>query len=896
MAKISEEINKLQNDSIDLDLQSRMLLVKKNMKGLDSSTDKYNKLVKEVLDLQIKRLENEKSKLKDSTVQEKVSVQSKVTKLEKEIQRQIVSYTKYKLDTKSNASLKNKTSVSLKDLENVFHEFIADVSSSISKSASSSINLSEKKIFRSAVNSKRDKQEAYHTGVTGTSVKDTRQGIATVEVEHILESEKELADSLKEAFVDIKETIESTSSKREFDIQNEKFKLLIDVLNKNRGVIADNLEKELDKLIGAVSGEVKTKSGRLGVIAGKYEDIKADAERLGITEKLNSAGSSLVKGLGKLDGELGNFAESILSSIEGIDRFATGLFKIPETFNNFKKFLGGTASFLSGKSAPDQTAKLEEVKNSIDALGEKFTGVINEKTESGKEIPEIKNFNKGLKGVNKLTKTQAENLGKTNKLAKVTVGLLAAFNIETASLSKKFGLLRLKSLFTGFGDVLNRYAGYILTGALAVYTFSKDFVSKGFLNGIKAFKSGIMSIGSVITSFAKFALPLLVTGVTALTTAFTALSLPIQAIVGGLGLVTAALFLFPVAVEKITGWISSIIDKFAIIVNKTIDYLISFLPNSKRIKRLADSMNPFGSSESEKQAKTIANGVQEKQKDTNPKLSPSSSYGGLGSMAAKSESGKAGSSAIGWDSTGGWSYGQYQVKQSNVPSFMKYLDEDTRKQLENAGPVGSNEFNAKWKELGKSGAFSGAEQKYIEDTHYKPTLARTNSGEELGKRGQGLKELLFSISVNEGERYGSSTINSALQDKDVSKMSDSDIIEAISSYRKSNLKNRYRSSTPRVQASIAKRIEAEKIGALGYDNQRLQVASEQNSTLNQKAQEQMAMNQAKTIAQSMPNPSIINESNSVQNGSTNRPNTPVDLRNSESTFVRNMDSDFGLFR
>lgn len=892
MTKISEEIEKLQNDSIDLDLQTRLAAIKRNMKGLDSSTDKYNNLVKEVLNLQIKRLENEKKKLTNANLQEKVSIQSTVTKLEKEVQKQIVKFTKYKLDTKANASLKNKTNVTLKDLENVFHSFIDELSESVGEAAGASINLSKKKLYRSAINSKRDKQEAYYMGTTGSSESATRKGIAGVEVEKLLESEKELVDSLKEAFTDIKETIESTDSKREFDIQSEKFNLLIEVLNKNRGIIADSIEKDLDKLIGIVSGEVKNKSGLLSRIGGKYEDIKADAERLGITEKLNAAGNSLARGLGKLDGELGNFAESILSSIEGIDRFATQLFKIPETFNNFKKFLGGTFQFLSGKGGPDQTEKLKEIKQSIDTLGEKFTTVVNDKTEQGKEHPEIKKFAKGLKGTNKLTKTQNEQLTKTNKLTKISTTLMTALNVEMSGLVKRFGLLRVKSFFTGFGTLLSRYSGYILTGALAVYTAGKALGARAMMKGILSLRIGFAAMGKVVSSLVTFTIPLLTAAITGVTSTLAAIGAPGLIVIGALAAVGVAAYIFRDKLMNAIDKIIEVANNFAKKIKDVIDYIKSFIPDLNPfdkdddfwkgldvLKGWANKLNPFGASESEKQAQMMTQQVQEKMKsggNSSPNLQSNSSYDGKPRIIPTSDSDKFMEGLISAET------GEITDKRQAFDES-RFIRTGAGSDSSAYGPLQITKGLAEGSV--KNGAFDNDPElkKWVQEKfipHGRKMLKADYNDPVYGKYGKG--DLSGAEDRAMYEKMGRLLSKNALENNK------GNVVKATGEWRLGDSKkDQLGAVDPKYRDKVLASIQ-------NNESQQMKTVMDQRKQLQYTTQQQMAMNQVKNFAQAIPQTSI-NQSTNIQNAAGTQPFTPIDLRNTESTFCRNMDIDFRPF-
>lgn len=874
---ISEEIQKLQQDALDLDLQKRLSDVKKNMRGLDSSTDKYNKLVKDVLELQIKRLENHKLKLRNANLADKIPLQNSVTKMEKEIQRQIVSFTKYKLDTKANASLRNKASINLSDLENVFHEFIGDITEVLSETAKSSINLSQKRLFRGAINSKRDKQESYHKGTTGESETKTRQRIAQTEVTKILESEKELADTLKEAFIDIKETINSTESKREFDIQSEKFKLFVEVLEKNRGVINDQLEEKLDQLIKEIAGDKKAKSGLLSTLGGKYADVKADAERLGVTEKLTSAGNSLARGLGKVDSELGNFAEGILAGIEGIDRFAQQLFKIPETFANFKKFFGSLSIFGGGSTnkKSDQTEKLEEINTSINELGQKFTDVINEKTSVSEEEKETKLRNvAGIKRQTKATKEQSKAVEGQNKLMKVTASILALLNIETSVLTKRFALLKTGSFFSGFSAFLQKYSGYILTGALAVYTFGKGLIARTFLRSIGLFRTGIMAIAGLLTNLSRLVLPLLITGLGTLATAIAGLSTPVLLIGGGLIAAAGAILLFPEAVKK------------------AIDYIYSLIPSPKKIWNATkqgvsdaydtaagwlDYINPFSSSSSPGQ--------------TGSGLSPNTPFGNTGQGISKdklafmknmtaeqhqkvAEYAKKYNvdpnlvyAVIGQESSGKAG----AISQTGVAGLMQVTG-DTGKSL--LGPDFDRKDPNQNLEAGVK-YLSVLRERYGGDLNQ--MMAEYNGGMEYAERAKAGRSYSTGNPAKDRENdghYAGIKRNYDILNEQSEKMMLAQV-----------------QPTPTPRVAFLPNGE----NSLAADNQKLQSATEKNEMLEYQSQQQAIAKQALAMAQAAPTPApIINQT--VQNSGNEKPFAPVDLRNSENTFVRNMDNDFGLYR
>lgn len=876
MAKIDEQYNKLQTDAIDLDLQNRLAQVKKNMRGLDSSTNKYNSLVKEVLELQIKRLENEKKKLKTASVQDKVEGQNKVSNLEKEINEQMISFTKYKLDTKANAGLKNKTNVTLKDLEKVFHDFIADVSSSISSTSKASINLSDKKLFRTAINSKRDKQEAYNMGITGDSESQSRRSIAGVEVDYLLDSEKDLAKSLKDAFVDIKETIESTSSKREFDIQSEKFKLLIDVLEKNRNVISDDLEKELEKLIGAVSGEVKNKSNFLSRAGGKYEDIKADAERLGITQKLTSAGNELAQKLGFLDSELGTFIEGIMSTIEGIDRFATAIFKIPETLGNFKKFISGSFSLLTGRGGEDQTEKLQEVKESIDALGEKFTNVVNEKTDKedllGDSPEQFTKLGKGLKGVNKLSKAQSDNLTKGNKLTRLSNSLMTGLNLQMTGLLKSFGFLRIKSFFTGLISVVTVFTTSLITATLAAFTFAKTLFAKTFIRGLRLFTSGIVGLGGIFVSLARFTLPLLLAGLGTAAVALKTILLPLIGLGIAVGLVVGGLYLMYQGMKKLIAWVDSIIPSKQTLTH---NWLLNddFYSGAERIGGWMNQINPFGGpSESEKQAQQMTNDVEQKSKPT-----PTKTVDGKNKILSGADGTEEFMNGLISAETGDITLNKEAFDESRFIRTGAGSDSSAYGPLQITKRLASGSVD--------NGVFDSDEElkkwvveKYI--PHGKKMLGSSYSDPKYGANGKG--DLSGPEDRAMYEKMAKILVEQTLKDNK------GNIISAAGEWRfGASEKDKLVLQDPRYAEKVLNVVN-------NKETKELQTVMDERARLAYNEKAILVANQAKIISQALPAASIINQNNNVSNGASSNPNTPVDVRNQCSTMVRSMDRDFCL--
>lgn len=196
------------------------------------------------------------------------------------------------------------------------------------------------------------------------------------------------------------------------------------------------------------------------------------------------------------------------------------------------------------------------------------------------------------------------------------------------------------------------------------------------------------------------------------------------------------------------------------------------------------------------------------------KLPAGSQIQGLGAVAAHFEAGgKAGTVSTGHGDFGGKSYGAFQLS-SKTGDVQKFLEKSGyAKQFEGLA-VGSKAFDAKWKELGETKEFAQAQATHAKSTHYDPQMAKlSKSGLDMSGRGAGVQEAIMSTA----NQYGANTdvIIKALKDKDTSKMSDKDIINAIQDYKAQTVQSRFKSSSAAVREGVAKRIEQERSMLLG---------------------------------------------------------------------------------
>jgi hypothetical protein len=169
---------------------------------------------------------------------------------------------------------------------------------------------------------------------------------------------------------------------------------------------------------------------------------------------------------------------------------------------------------------------------------------------------------------------------------------------------------------------------------------------------------------------------------------------------------------------------------------------------------------------------------------------------GLGSVSRKYES-TGRPAAIGYDKSGGYSYGSYQIStkapkggQGSMPAFMSYLKKnapDVHRELVNAGGVkaaqaGTKQFMDTWHNATKRDPqrFANLQHGFIKETHYDPVASKVSKikGLDLNHRSSAIKEAIWSTSVQHGSA-ASKIFKRALKGKDLGKLSDKDLLRAV---------------------------------------------------------------------------------------------------------------------
>ena len=173
----------------------------------------------------------------------------------------------------------------------------------------------------------------------------------------------------------------------------------------------------------------------------------------------------------------------------------------------------------------------------------------------------------------------------------------------------------------------------------------------------------------------------------------------------------------------------------------------------------------------------------------------------LGDLSKKYES-SGNPGAIGYDSTGGWSYGTYQLAHNNAQRFVQQSPyaEDF------AGiTFNSDAFRNKWKEVAKRDpeGFAGAQEDFIAKTHYEPLAAKAaKAGLDLSEHSPVLAQVIFSTGVQHGAN--TDVVNRAIK-KVGPDADDATLIKAIYQERWGG-GSQFANSTPQVRQAVKNRF------------------------------------------------------------------------------------------
>lgn len=201
----------------------------------------------------------------------------------------------------------------------------------------------------------------------------------------------------------------------------------------------------------------------------------------------------------------------------------------------------------------------------------------------------------------------------------------------------------------------------------------------------------------------------------------------------------------------------------------------------------------------------------------------------LGTLSAQYESGREGPVAIGWDSTGGWSYGQYQLAaatgamgeylswaSTNAPQVAEALN---RAGGDSAARQGTETFKNTWRTLMADHAAAESQHEYIANKYYGGGLRsiQRRTGVDLSSRSPIVGDVIWSTSVQHGAGGCARIFERAFQTLGTTNPSDQAIIEAVYNERgRNNGQAYFGRSTPAVRASVVRRFQNEKADGLRY--------------------------------------------------------------------------------
>lgn len=177
--------------------------------------------------------------------------------------------------------------------------------------------------------------------------------------------------------------------------------------------------------------------------------------------------------------------------------------------------------------------------------------------------------------------------------------------------------------------------------------------------------------------------------------------------------------------------------------------------------------------------------------------------------------------AVGYDSTGGYSYGLFQLAHDNAKNFID--------QSKYAGDFSGLKFNSpawqnKWKEIAQKDpqGFADAQTNYITQTHVDPQIQKLeDAGLKIDQYSPALKEVLFSTAVQHGPN--TNVVLDAFK-RLPSNPSEENLIKAIYKARWGG-GSQFARSTPAVRRSVYNRF----FGQNGEMNKALALAKQYNA-------------------------------------------------------------------
>ncbi len=200
----------------------------------------------------------------------------------------------------------------------------------------------------------------------------------------------------------------------------------------------------------------------------------------------------------------------------------------------------------------------------------------------------------------------------------------------------------------------------------------------------------------------------------------------------------------------------------------------------------------------------------------------------IGALAARFESGSEGIAAIGYDRSGGTSYGKYQIasRPGTMKMFLAFLDReapDLGVRLKAAGPANTGsrqgEMPRVWKEIAAAEPerFEDLQERFIRRTHYQPALSAVRRlGYKTENFSSAMQEVLWSTAVQHGPAGAARIFSQAAEKLGKQTGQEHELIREVYALRA----ERFGSSSARIQAAARNRMETEKNIALAMAGSR----------------------------------------------------------------------------
>jgi hypothetical protein len=174
--------------------------------------------------------------------------------------------------------------------------------------------------------------------------------------------------------------------------------------------------------------------------------------------------------------------------------------------------------------------------------------------------------------------------------------------------------------------------------------------------------------------------------------------------------------------------------------------------------------------------------------------------------------------AIGHDSTGGFSYGAYQIatRTGTMTVFLQFLRTGFPRffaRLDAAGGAaaatgGGQAFRQAWLDLARDPAFADSQHGFIKFTHYDPFAAILKKDLDLDAttHSETLKNVIWSVAVQHGP--GNRVFHNALAGQSAQALAERRIIRSVYAER-SDMDRYFPSSTPQVRQALIARFAEE---------------------------------------------------------------------------------------